>query len=49
VSMRNIDVLRREPSTVAVSGGLDAGDVVVTAGVRALQPGQKMRLLGSGP
>ena len=41
VSMRNIDVLRREPSTVAVSGGLDAGDVVVTAGVRALQPGQK--------
>ncbi len=49
VSMRNIDVLRREPSTVAVSGGLDAGDVVVTAGVRALQPGQKIRLLGSGP
>jgi len=30
-----------------VSQGLDAGEVVVTAGVQALHPGQKIRLLGS--
>jgi RND family efflux transporter MFP subunit len=45
VSMRNIDVLRFEPATVAVSGGLDAGEIVVTAGVQALHPGQKIRIL----
>ena len=47
VSMRNIDVLRYEPSTVAVSQGLDAGEVVVTAGIQALHPGQKIRPLES--
>jgi membrane fusion protein, multidrug efflux system len=45
VSMRNIDVLRYDPGTVVVSHGLDAGDIVVTAGVQALHPGQKVRLL----
>jgi RND family efflux transporter MFP subunit len=49
VSIRNIDVLRYDPARVAVSGGLTAGDVVVTAGVQALHPGQKVRLLGSEP
>jgi RND family efflux transporter MFP subunit len=49
VSIRNVDVLRHDPATVAVSGGLDAGEVVVTAGVQALLPGQKVRLLGSEP
>ena len=29
-----------------VSGGLDTGEIVVTAGVQALHPGQKVRLLG---
>jgi membrane fusion protein, multidrug efflux system len=47
VSVRNVDVLRYDPATVAVSGGLDTGDIVVTAGVQALHPGQKVRLLGS--
>jgi RND family efflux transporter MFP subunit len=47
VSMRNVDVLRFDPTRVAVSGGLDTGEVVVTAGVQALHPGQKVRLLGS--
>ena len=28
---------------------MDAGEIVVTAGVQALHPGQKVRLLGSGP
>jgi len=49
VSLRNVDILRFDQATVAVSRGLDTGDVVVTAGVQALHPGQKVRLLGSEP
>lgn len=49
VSMRNVDVLRFEPATVTISRGLDTGELVVTAGVQALHPGQEVRLLGSGP
>jgi multidrug efflux pump subunit AcrA (membrane-fusion protein) len=49
VSMRNVDVLRYDQSNVAVAQGLDAGDIVVTAGVQALHPGQKVRLLGLEP
>ena len=33
---------------VAVSQGLDTGEIVVTAGVQALHPGQTIRILGSG-
>jgi hypothetical protein len=33
------------PDTVVVKAGLAPGDVVVTAGVQALHPGQKVRLL----
>jgi RND family efflux transporter MFP subunit len=47
VSLRNIEVLRYDPATVAISEGLDTGEIVVTAGVQALHPGQKVRLLGS--
>jgi RND family efflux transporter MFP subunit len=47
VSPRNVEILRFDPATVIVSQGLDEGDVVVTAGVQALHPGQKVRLLGS--
>jgi RND family efflux transporter MFP subunit len=49
VSIRNVEVLRFDPASVAVSEGLDIGEVVVTAGVQALHPGQKVRLLGSEP
>jgi RND family efflux transporter MFP subunit len=49
VSMRNIDVQRHNPSTVAVSDGLEAGEIVVTAGVRSLHAGQTIRLPGSQP
>ena len=49
VSIRNVDVLRYDPARVAVSGGLMTGDVIVTAGVQALHPGQKVRLLGLEP
>jgi len=48
VSMRNIEVRSFNPATVVVASGIDAGDVVVTAGVQALHPGQQVRLLGSG-
>jgi len=47
VSIRNVEVLRFDPASVAISEGLDTGEVVVTAGVQALHPGQKVRLLGS--
>ena len=47
VSLRNVEVLRHNPATVAISDGLEIGDIVVTAGVQALHPGQKIRLLGS--
>ena len=40
-------MLRYDPASVAISQGLDTGEVVVTAGVQALHPGQKVRLLGS--
>ena len=49
VSLRKIDVLSHDPSTAGVSQGLDTGEIVVAAGVRALHPGQKVRLLGSEP
>ena len=49
VSLRNVDVLRFGQARVAVSQGLDTGEIVVTAGVQALHPGQKVRLLGSDP
>jgi RND family efflux transporter MFP subunit len=47
VSLRPIDVLRFDADAVVVSKGLSPGDVVVTAGVQALYPGQKVRLLDS--
>jgi len=45
VSMRSVEVARFDPGTVVVGTGLEAGDIVVTAGVQALHPGQKVRLL----
>jgi len=47
VSLRNVEVLRYDPATVVIAQGLEAGEVVVTAGVQALRPGQKVRLLGA--
>jgi RND family efflux transporter MFP subunit len=46
VSLRNVDVLRYDPTVVVISQGLKPGDVVVTAGAQALRPGQQVRLLG---
>jgi membrane fusion protein, multidrug efflux system len=47
VSLRNVDVRRFDPGSVVLSDGLDGGEIVVTAGVQALHPGQKVRLLGA--
>jgi RND family efflux transporter MFP subunit len=47
VSLRDVDVLRYDPSSVVISHGLNTGDIVVTAGVQTLHPGQKVRL-GAG-
>jgi RND family efflux transporter MFP subunit len=45
VSLRNVEVARNDPATVAIAEGLDSGEIVVTAGTQALHPGQKTRLL----
>ncbi len=47
VSMRPIEVASHDATRVVVAGGLNPGDVVVIAGVQALHPGQKVRLLGA--
>jgi membrane fusion protein, multidrug efflux system len=46
VALRPITVDRFTPATVIVAEGLLPGDVVVTAGVQALRPGQIVRLAG---
>jgi RND family efflux transporter MFP subunit len=47
VSLRNVEVARSDPATIAISDGLAPGEIVVTAGTQALHPGQKTRLLDS--
>jgi membrane fusion protein, multidrug efflux system len=47
VSARNVDILRYDQAQVIISQGLDPGEIIVTAGVQALHPGQKVRLLGA--
>ena len=48
VALRNIELRRFSQASVAVETGLSPGEIVVTAGVQALHPGQKVRLLGAG-
>jgi RND family efflux transporter MFP subunit len=49
VALRAVEVLRHDPARVLIAGGLQPGEVVVSAGVQALRPGQKVRLLGNTP
>ena len=44
VALRTIEVAGFSPTSVEVSGGLALGEIVVTAGVQALRPGQVVRL-----
>ncbi len=48
VALRQIEVMRYTPAKVSVVSGLKDHEIVVTAGVQALHPGQKVRLLGAG-
>jgi RND family efflux transporter MFP subunit len=45
VSLRSVQLQRQDSSSIVVTQGLQGGEVVVTAGVHALRPGQKVRLL----
>jgi RND family efflux transporter MFP subunit len=47
VALRNVDVLRYDAADVVISQGLETGEIVVTAGVQTLHPGQKVRPLGA--
>jgi RND family efflux transporter MFP subunit len=49
VSLRNIRVARFTTDAVIVAEGLKPEDTIVTAGVQALHPGQKVRLLDARP
>ncbi len=47
VALKPVEILRFDPGSVVISSGLGGGEIVVTAGVQALHPGQKVRLLGA--
>lgn len=47
VSLRSVEVLRYDATSIAISMGLEDGEIVVSAGVHALVPRQKVRLLRS--
>ena len=47
VALRRVELIRHDPAHAIVGQGLETGEMVVTAGVQALRPGQKVRLLGA--
>ncbi len=47
VSLRPVEVGQFALDSVAIAAGLKEGELVVTAGVQVLRPGQKVRLLGA--
>jgi RND family efflux transporter MFP subunit len=47
VAIKLVTVARYDQSSVVVAEGLQEGDIVVTAGVQALRPGQKVKLPGA--
>ncbi len=49
VSPRPVELQRQDSSVIVVTKGLQGGEVVVIAGVHALRPGQKVRLMGATP
>jgi multidrug efflux pump subunit AcrA (membrane-fusion protein) len=49
VSLRVVQLARQDSSSIFVSDGLAVGERVVTAGVHALRPGQKVRLEEAAP
>ena len=49
VALRPVQVARFELDEVLIAAGLSAGELVVTAGVQVLRPGQQVRLLDAPP
>ena len=49
VSLRPVELQRQDSSSIVVARGLEGGERVVTAGVHALRPGQKVRLAEDEP
>jgi membrane fusion protein, multidrug efflux system len=49
VALRPVDVARYELDRVLIAHGLADGELVVTAGIQTLRPGQQVRLLGAPP
>src|SRR5262245_56819463 len=49
VNLRPIEIARYDASSVIVAQGLQDGDIVVTAGVHALRPGQKVKFSTAAP
>ena len=49
VSLRPVELQRQDSSSIVVTRGLEGGELVVTAGVHALRPGQKVRLAEDKP
>jgi membrane fusion protein, multidrug efflux system len=47
VSLHPVDIDSYDLAQVIVGQGLEPGDVIVTAGVQSLRPGEKVRLLGA--
>ena len=45
VATRSIEIRSSDPTRVEVASGLNPGDLVVSAGIQALRPGQKVRPL----
>jgi RND family efflux transporter MFP subunit len=45
VSLQPVEVQRQDSASIVVTRGLKGGEIVVTAGVHALRPDQKVRLL----
>ena len=49
VALRSVEVQSQGVAEVVIAQGLAPDDIVVTAGVQALRPGQKVRLLQAAP
>jgi membrane fusion protein, multidrug efflux system len=49
VSLRNVDILRFDPDQAIISQGLEPDDIIVSAGVQALHPGQLVSPLPAQP
>jgi RND family efflux transporter MFP subunit len=49
VALHNVRTVSFDPDVVIVEHGIETGDIVITAGVHALHPGQRVRLLPSPP